>query len=460
MALKVWLPLSSDYRVNYGVTGANASLRATTEDPTVSYANGILGAKAVDFNGSCVVNIDATFSTAFSFTFWVNEGTNSVNTPLFALINENGANVCKCVKTDDGYSIPAIASGTLFTLASGWNHVAIVADGTTVKAYINGVQSTAGDVAQITNVSAAKSIILGGSQNGGTATLEFWNGKVCQFKYYDQAISLFEVVKESEGLVLNYSFNGVVSLGTGVSLPAGTTAATFGFGDKEYDLSGNEFHGTFGEVLPTSSTDTPMYSTSMDFTGSSGITSADITTTEFASRSTITVWAKGTGAFLSIGNWAALSANDASAWHFFAISNGKLYIDGVETGSASGSMPSGANNAVSVGANFAGKLSDLRIYAKTMTADEIKTLYTRKAAVDNTGKVIASEFVVNDDITAPGFSKTGVVSSSELANWNSTDLDGVSIDTWTEETITPTDVTKFAIYQASGAVNATDIIEY
>lgn len=459
MALKVWLPLSSDYRVNYGVTGANASLRATTEDPTVSYANGILGGKAVDFDGSYVVNIDATFSTAFSFTFWVNEGTNSVNTPLFALVNENGTNVCKCVKTNDGYSIPVIASGTLFTLASGWNHVAIVADGTTVKAYVNGVQSTAGDVAQITGVTAAKSIILGGSQNGGTATLEFWSGKVCQFKYYDQAISLFEVVKESEGLVLNYSFNGVVSLGTGVSLPTGTTAETFGFGDKEYDLSGNGFDGTFGEALPTSSTDTPMYSTSMDFTESSGITSADIITTEFASRSTITVWAKGTGAFLSIGNWAALSASDSSAWHFLVISGGKMYVDGVETGSASGSMPTGSN-AVTITGGFAGKLSDLRIYAKTMTADEIKTLYTRKAAVDNTGKVIASEFVVNDEVTAPGFSKAGVVSSSELSNWNSADLDGVSIDTWTDKTITPTDVTKFAIYQTSGAVNATDIIEY
>jgi len=458
MALKVWLPLSGDYRVNYGVTYAFVYLNANSSSaPRASYENSILGDKAITLNTTYDVEISTQVSNAFSFSFWVKEGENNdVGAPLFTLRNSDSENVCVCSKTADGYAIPAIASGTLFSLTPGWNHVAIIADGTKVKAYVNGVQSTAGDVTQITTVSAT-TITLGGLLTINSFT--YWKGAICHFKYYDQAISLFEVVKESEGLVLNYSFNGVVSLGTGITLPAGTTATTFGFGDKEYDLSGNGFDGTFGEVKPTGSLDTPMYSSSMDFTESSGITSANIITTEFASRFTITVWAKGTGAFLSIGNWAALSASDSSAWHFLAISSGKMYVDGVETGSASGSMPTGSN-AVTITGGFAGKLSDLRIYAKTMTADEIKTLYTRKAAVDNTGKVIASEFVVNDEVTAPGFSKAGVVSSSELSNWNSADLDGVSIDTWTDKTITPTDVTKFAIYQTSGAVNATDIIEY
>ena len=75
-------------------------------------------------------------------------------------------------------------------------------------------------------------------------------------------------------------------------------------------------------------------------------------------------------------------------------------------------------------------------------------LYKRKAAVDNTGKVIASEFIADDEnISVPGFSKTGVVSAAELANW-------------TGEEESPVDVTTFAIYQASGDINASDVIEF
>jgi hypothetical protein len=95
-----------------------------------------------------------------------------------------------------------------------------------------------------------------------------------------------------------------------------------------------------------------------------------------------------------------------------------------------------------------------------MSAEEVLALYKRRAAVDNSGQVIASEFVVNDEVTAPGFSKAGVISAAGLSNWSDASLAEVDIDTWTENEINPVDATQFAIYQATGAVSATDVIEY
>ena len=455
MALKVWLPLSGN-TTNYGLSNVPVYTKNT------QYGNGILGGRCFNTDtthyiyGFYNIPFDAS---EFTITAWIKEG-NSISTGavIFALQKDESdevkENIILLEKTSNGgYGIPTLTSEELIpSLSAGWNHIAISANGTMVKAYLNGalVKETSQTSTGTVTVNEDCHYVIGGKVNGNIqqfSVVNNWIGSICGFKLYDNELSLFEVAAEANALVLNYSFNGKVSLGTGVTLPAGTTTETFGFGDKEYDLSGNMFDGTFGENLPTSSSDTAMYSNSMDFSESSGITSANIITTEFASRYTISIWAKGTGNILSIGDWDVVSATDANDWHNIVVTSaGKKYVDGIETGTVSGSMPTGAN-AVVVGLGFSGKLSDLRIYAKQMTADEIATLYTRKAAVDNTGKLIATEFIVDDEIEKPSFNKKGVISTAGL-------------DNWTGESDSPVDVTSFSIVAETGDVKAVDVMEF
>lgn len=456
MALKVWLPLSGDVTTNYGLTEVSSSANTSSQStPTPVYANGILGNSCLALGSAgAVMGVSASVGaqealSAFSVTMWVKEATNGVGVYLFS-INEDGAKVLTCVKAGDGYQIPELASGTLFTLSSGWNHVAITADGTTVKAYVNGVQSDAGDVDQVGSIDITEYTVNIASYkaDANTDVVTNFNGYISNFKLYDTAISLFEVVNEANGLVVNYSFNGKVSLGTGVSLPQGTTAADFGFGDKEHDLSGNEYDASYGDPLPVSSNDTAMYSTSMNFTEAGAVTSPTIKAQEFASRYTLSVWAKGTGTIATVGSGTAITTSDTEAWHNIVVTSaGKKYVDGVETGSLTGAIESG-NVVISIGGSFTGLISDFRIYATAMSADQIANLYTRKAAVDNSGKLIAAEFVVDDEnIEKPGFNKKGVVSAANIGNW-------------TGESESPTFINGFSITAATGVVNTTDVIEF
>lgn len=459
MALKVWLPLSGDITTNYGLGDPVVSADSTADPaPNLIYGHGILGGKSLGLGSSgaaVVLDIKQEYTTApskFTISFWVKEGTNSAGAELFTV--QRGTTVSfSCVKTADGYEVQGLASGTLFTLANGWNHVAITADGTTVKSYVNGVLSESKSQTGSIVVASNKFDIIFGGKNTGDP-VNSWSGYLDSVKFYDSVLSLFEVVAEANALVLHYSFNGKVSLGTGVTLPAGVTAAMMGFGDKEHDLSGNEYDGTFGEIKPASSTDTAMNSASYDFTGAGNITSPTVVTTEFNSRYSVSVWAKGTGTIATFSNGGSIAGAGADKWHnIVVLSNGKKYVDGVEDGTVSGLIGTG-NCTITIGGSFTGKLSDFRIYAKEFSEEEIVALFKRRAAVDNTGKLIASEFVVTDDTDTPSFGKTGIVSAAAMASWSGT------YDDAKDEYTGVTDVSTFSVLQASSAINAVDVIEF
>lgn len=455
MALKVWLPLSGDTTTNYGLSDASGVAVSATEPITPAYGNSILGDKAlaVGTNGVAVKASLKMDLTKFTVSFWVkDDGTNSAEDVLFTIQNGN-TDLVTCVKGTEGYVIPQLhATETLFDLTSAWTHVAVTADGTKVKVYVNGSLNK--------EVNQANSIVV---ENNATITITFggkfvsdnivqsWSGSVCDLKLYDSVISLFEAVALSNGLVLHYAFNGNVSFGTGISnedYPTGTDAEFYGFaGNTEYDLSGNEFDGTFGTKKPVTASDTPMYSSSYNFTSADPIT-VSINSSEFRTRYTVSIWAKGTGNAVSFSNGTTLAVSDSDAWHNIVVtSDAKKYVDGVESESiVSGLIGNGTCNITIGGESYSGKLSDFRIYAKKMSADEIAALYKRKAAIDNSGKLIATEIVVEDGASA-SFSKTGVVTAAAMNNW-------------TGESDSPVDVSTFSILQTSGAINASDVIEF
>jgi hypothetical protein len=197
-----------------------------------------------------------------------------------------------------------------------------------------------------------------------------------------------------------------------------------------------------------------MYSSAIDFADASTLTSPDINTVDLASRYTVSFWAKGTGTVASFKYGSSVSANDATDWHNYVVTSaGKAYVDGEETTGVSGLITGNAANVITLGA-FGGSLSDFRVYAKELSVDEIKSILTRRAAVDNTGKLIASEFIANDEtVDKVGISKAGIISATALANFSG-DV------TKEENPDEPVDVTKFNIVGSTGAINAVDVIEY
>lgn len=442
MAVKVWLPLNGDTTTNNGLSAITASI--TDDTHTASYAAGILGHRGFS-SGVDTINFTLVEAISkFSVSMWIKENSAQTGDVIFTIGS------FACTKTATGYSVNGLASGDLFTLESGWNNVVITADGTKVKAYVNGAE-VENSLDQVGSSIAANSVVyIGGNSSTGR-----WPGVISDFKICDHVMSLFEAYSEAHGLVVNYTFNGVTSLGSGVTLPTGTVAADWGFGSKEYDLSGNEYDATFGTVKPAASSDSALYSASFNFNGADAITSPAIDTTELATRYTVSVWAKGSGNIATFSNGGTLTgAADTTKWHNIVVtSDGKKYVDGVESGTLSGLIGTG-NCTIAIGGAFTGLLSDFRVYAVALSADEVEALYKRKAAVDASGKMIASEFVSLDDTTGTSFGKNGVVSSAAILNFTG------SYDDSKDEITGMASVTNFAVAQSTHTVQAVDVIEY
>lgn len=110
-------------------------------------------------------------------------------------------------------------------------------------------------------------------------------------------------------------------------------------------------------------------------------------------------------------------------WHHFALTGDgtevKLYIDGEYKNSAAeyvgltGSTIVFNGYALSDKYNFNGSLSDFRIYATPLSADDIRSLYNLAASISNKSvALVPGEFI--EQSTAPKIRKTGVFQAEEI----------------------------------------------
>lgn len=229
------------------------------------------------------------------------------------------------------------------------------------------------------------------------------------------------------------------------------------------DCSGYNNNGTITGTLTTSD-DSPRYTKSTVFNGSSCINAGHnakvkdaITVCAWAYMNTWTVshriisctesggWTfyapssalqfyigTGTSSNVYKGAGTITAAQLSSGWHHFVGTydglNVKLYVDGVLNQSVtaySTKTPIHYNSSapIWIGAEsqasstqtspyFNGRISDVRIYATALSADDVKELYNTSAFICNNGSIEAYEFIENTG--SPDIKKNGIISISEF----------------------------------------------
>lgn len=214
-----------------------------------------------------------------------------------------------------------------------------------------------------------------------------------------------------------------------------------------YDCSGYERNGTMSSDPPSVSSDSPRYLVSSIFNGSTnfimlgrGAMVRDAITVSWWGR--MDTWssygraisctegggwnfepasgkmnfAVGTGessnTYKSVATSTTILTTLSAGWHMFTGTYdglaSKIYVDGVLQGTTNAYTTKtplfyNASNGIFIGAEaasttttpttpyFNGKLSDVRIYATALSADNIKELYETSASVDNHGNIYGYE---------------------------------------------------------------------
>jgi hypothetical protein len=324
-----------------------------------------------------------------------------------------------------------------------WHHIACTVDDDTITTYRDGVKVATASIAStgiLTDLTSSNFIELGADHPGGD---EFGTDYINDFRVYDHCLSPKEVKELSKGLILHYKL-----------ADAGTT---------EYDCSGYMRNGTKSSAI-TASTDSPRYDGCCVFDGSSTYIAAGedakvtdeisvcwwgymsdwsayqtaISCTENAgwnfqpySNNTLLCWMAGTGSSSNTYKQTTYSLSKlSSGWHHIVGTYDglllKLYVDGALVSSltayttktplyynsANGifvGSEAGSNTTTPTGPYFSGSLSDFRIYATALSADDVAELYHTSAIADNSGNFYGYELSEGDNLN---ISKTGVINGS------------------------------------------------
>jgi len=310
--------------------------------------------------------------------------------------------------------------------ADQWYHVVATHDGTTFKAYINGSQEYSDTRTLNTGTTGFR---IGGVpwNNGG----EFFNGKIDQVRVFSKALSSSEVTtlySETASTVESLDPLSEDTTGTLQVLGDSSCVAAYKFENDETDLSGN-YNGTGTAIQYAAG----RYGQGADFNGTtsqittSNITGLDTTTisiscwvymhevstfNHFVSRfgtgghstyqfilrnTSAAKWSlatyDGTGSGDSLTSTATASAN--TWYHVAAVIDGtskKIYVNGSEV--ASSTVAFSVNTSSGEGLNIGGrddfgasnsermngKIDQVRVFSKALSASEVSTLYAETAS--------------------------------------------------------------------------------
>ena len=393
---------------------------------------------AYSFNGSSdyievVNNASLTFTTAVSFSFWINIPDVSFNTvglperaPIGKQRNSNTSGIA--FETNDKIGT---AGTPQFYLSSGsspvqyedatalglntWVHLVGTYDGTTLKLYSNNV--LIGTSTGSLNLSSITQNLFFGKEG---ALGRFFKGKLDDIGIWDRALTITEIEHlfngcspdVNTGLVALYSFNGNANdLSTnnnnGAVTGATLTADRFGNVNSAYSFNGSS---DYIEVVNNASL---TFTTAVSFSFWINIPDVSFNTVGLPERAPIgkqrnsntsgiafetndKIGTAGTPQFYLSSGSSPVQYEDATAlglntWvHLVGTYDGttlKLYSNNVLIGTSTGSLNLSSitqnlffGKEGALGRFFKGKLDDIRIYNRAINACDVDSLFNEPNA--------------------------------------------------------------------------------
>ena len=208
--LRIWLPFNKKLN-SQALTNKHSVI--TVSNLSSTYGDGKVCPYALDVSYTWLkLSYEYANTNQISIAFWVKPKTPNAWSDIISL--GAGANRIEKSSTDayiwynDGNAL--VSSGTtMFNMSNNtWYHVAVVADGSQVRFYLNGTLSKT--VSQSNALSSVFSdgnyiLISARTTDGGNRYYGYLN----DFRVYDNALSAKEIKLLSQGLVAHYKLKGM-----------------------------------------------------------------------------------------------------------------------------------------------------------------------------------------------------------------------------------------------------------
>lgn len=244
MSLRIWLPLNG----NYNNQGANESTASSAGGSFVT--SGKVTAQCWNSSAKAItIQYPYTSTNAITIATWVKPNSASQWSDVFGFgststMNRFEQSVAAGGSTYNFYATASAigANGVQITTGltdSVWHHLAMTADGTKLKFYLDGAKIYEGT--QVNTVATA----FGGATNiwiSGCGTRSAYKGYFNDFRIYDHALSQKEVVELAKGLILHIPmYSGYPSIGTNIAKSTSTTLVAYSIGQyytrMQYDTN-------------------------------------------------------------------------------------------------------------------------------------------------------------------------------------------------------------------------------
>ena len=212
MSLQVWLPLNGTLD-NIGCSGVTVTNNGATVDNS-----GKIG-KCYYFSGSTWITMtmpeEMTTIKNTSVCAWI-KSTGTV-VALGGISHDGGADKAHMTLYTSGWQFGGgsgykYVSGGTIANTSVWHHVCCTLDDTTITTYLDGTKVTSKTLTEagvtVTDITSANFLEIGCDHPGGN---EFLTGYVNDFRVYSHCLSAAEVKEISQGLVLHYKLDDLLS---------------------------------------------------------------------------------------------------------------------------------------------------------------------------------------------------------------------------------------------------------
>lgn len=380
---------------------------------TSSYVTGKISS-AFNFNGSSILTATGTnvYNSGYTtMSCWVYPTIDQSSADFLGKGYSSSSPYCSfAVEYSGGQYVFGVQNGSSYLTfnynypINTWAHISYVLTPQGVKGYVNGVK-----IGELITPLTTKFSDTYYFNIGGINPHQKFTGYIDDVRLYDEALSDEEIYDISRGLVVHYTFGN-------------------DNGNTVYDNSGYGNDGTIDpSTAPTWTYDSPKGKGAyvFDYTRKYIDLASVVPTLPSLSSCTVSFWRKNPNTLTNWliltgqgGNEYLLASNNSGTSNFYSNNCGSpaVYVDGIQTSV----VPQDQNwhfiTATNVNLStwtaltmadynsfyISGTISDFRIYATSLSASDIKSLYTSTIITTNTGSIkTLSEFNELDTINLP-----------------------------------------------------------